>query len=177
MTQPRVLVPLAVVMFGLIGVAAYYTVQFSREIDARLEAGFFDHSVGIFTAPFKVSVGNRMSLDELASYLDGAGYQRNAQGNLSGDTRAYSINGNVIEIHPDPATVQELGVTPVRAEIGKDNRIVALTDAPGGVRLKSAFIEGEPLANLRDGDRRKQIAIQFADVSPSKTAASSHTAA
>lgn len=164
MTQPRVLVPLAVVLFGLIGVAAYYTVQFSREIDARLEAGFFDHSVGIFTAPFKVSVGNRMSLDELASYLDGAGYQRNAQGNLSGDTRAYSINGNVIEIHPDPATAQEMGVTPMRAEIGKDNRIVALTNAQGGVRLKSAFIEGEPLANLRDGDRRKQIAVQFADV-------------
>ena len=98
--QPRVLVPLAAVMFALIGIIAYYTVQFSREIDARLQAGFFDHSVGIFTAPFKVSVGNRLSLDELASYLDGAGYQRSDRRNLSDETRAYTLNGNVIEIHP-----------------------------------------------------------------------------
>ncbi|HEY9231808.1 MAG TPA: PBP1A family penicillin-binding protein, partial [Blastocatellia bacterium] len=162
--QPRVLVPLAAVMFALIGIIAYYTVQFSREIDARLQAGFFDHSVGIFTAPFKVSVGNRLSLDELASYLDGAGYQRSDRRNLSDETRAYTLNGNVIEIHPDAETTRELGVTPVRAEVGKDERIIALTHAPGGERLKSAIIEGEPLANLRDGDRRKQIAVQFADI-------------
>jgi penicillin-binding protein 1B len=164
MTQPRVLLPLGAVMLVLIGIAAYYTVQFSDEIDARLQAGFFDHSVGIFTAPFKVSVGNRLSLDELANYLDGAGYQRSNPSAANGETRSYTINGNAIEIHPDPATARELGVTPVRAEIDKDGRILALTQAQSGERLKSAFIEGESLACLRDGDRRKQIAVQFADI-------------
>src|SRR5436853_1013215 len=162
--QPRVLVPLGALMLVLIGIVAYYTVQFSDEIDTRLQAGFFDHSVGIFTAPFKVSVGNRLSLDELANYLDGAGYQRSNPSAANGETRSYIINGNAIEIHPDPATARELGVTPVRAEIDKDGRILALTQAQSGARLKSAFIEGESLACLRDGDRRKQIAVQFADV-------------
>jgi penicillin-binding protein 1B len=161
MTRPRVLVPMAAVTLGLIGVVIYYATQFSQEIDARLQAGFFDHSVGIFTAPFKVSVGSRLSLDELASYLDGAGYQRSDRG---GETRSYTINGNIIEIHPDSAAVKELGVTPVRAEVGKDGRVLALTEALGGQRVKSALIEGEPLASLHEGDRRKQIGVQFADI-------------
>ncbi|MEN3336076.1 MAG: penicillin-binding protein [Blastocatellia bacterium] len=164
MIQPRVLVPLCALMLVFCGIVAYYTVQFSEEIDARLQSGFFDRSVGIFTAPFKVSVGNRLSLDEMANYLDGAGYQRSNPRAAGGETRSYTINGNVIEIYPDPSTARELGVIPVRAEIGKDGRILALTQAQSGERLKSAFIEGESLACLRDGDRRKQIAVQFADI-------------
>jgi penicillin-binding protein 1B len=163
-TQPRVMLPLAAVMLVLIGVVAYFTVQFSREIDARLQSGFFDHSVGIFTAPFKVSAGNRLSLDELTSYLDKVGYQRSSRSAANGETRSYTVNGNAIEIHPDPATARELGVTPLRAEVGKDGRILTLTQAQSGERLKSAYIEGESLACLRDGDRRKQIAVQFADI-------------
>jgi penicillin-binding protein 1B len=163
MTQPRLLVPLGLVMLALTGMVAYYMVQFSQEIDARLQAGFFDHSVGIFTAPFKVSVGNRLSLEELANYLDSAGYQRNDLSGTKGATRSYTINGNAIDIHPDGAA-RELGVTPVRAEVGKDGRVLALTHAQSGERLKFAFIEGEPLACLRDGDRRKQTAVPFADI-------------
>jgi penicillin-binding protein 1B len=162
--QPRVLVPLGGLLLGLIGIVAYYTVQFSEEIDARLQAGFFDHSVGIFTAPFKISVGNRLSMDELANYLDGAGYQRSDHSVRGSASRSYTIAGNAIEIHPDPATAGELGVTPLRAEIDKEGRILALTQAQSGVRLKEAFIEGEPLACLRDGDRRKQIAVQFKEI-------------
>ena len=164
MTRPRVLVPFAVLTLALVGVVAYYVVQFSNEIDARLQAGFFDHSVGIFTAPFKVSLDSRLSLDQMASYLDDAGYQRADRNSSKDETRSYAIKGNVIEIHPDATAARELGVTPVRAEVGKDSRIVALTDTQSGERLKSAVIEGEPLACLRDGDRRKQIAVQFADI-------------
>ncbi|HJQ27521.1 MAG TPA: PBP1A family penicillin-binding protein [Blastocatellia bacterium] len=156
--------PVSIILLGCVAVMTYYTVQFSREIDARLQTGFFDHSVGIFTAPFKVTVGNRLPLDELTRYLDGAGYQRSDPRSASNETRAYTVSGNVIEIHPDAETTRELGVTPVRAEIGKDERITALMSVLGGQRLKSALIEGEPLANLRDGDRRKQIAVAFADI-------------
>jgi len=164
MVQPRVLVPLGALMLVMFGIVAYYTKQFSEEIDERLRVGFFDHSVGIFTAPFKISVGNRLSIDELASYLDGAGYQRSDQSAANGEARSYTIKGNAIEIHPDPATAAELGVTPLRAEIDKGGRILALTQAQSGAPLKAAYIEGEPLACLRDTERRKQIAVQFTDV-------------
>jgi penicillin-binding protein 1B len=163
-TQPRVLLPLTALMLAMIGVVAYYAVQFSHEIDARLQSGFFDRSVGIFTAPFKVTLESRLSLDQLASYLEDAGYQRADQNQAKAETRSYTIKGSTIEIHPDQATARELGLTPVRAEVGKDGRVTALTSTQTGERLKSATIEGEPLACLRDGDRRKQIAVQFDDI-------------
>src|SRR5438128_494946 len=164
MRQPRVMLPLAGLMLAVVSVVVYYTLQFSQEIDARLQSGFFDRSVGIFTAPFKVSLDSRLSLDQLTSYLEDAGYQRTARHQVKAETRSYTINGNTIEIHPDATTARELGVTPVRAEISKDGRVVALSSPQTGERLKSAYIEGEPLACLRDGDRRKQIAVQFADI-------------
>src|SRR5436305_10906069 len=74
--QPRVIWSLTALMLAAIGVFTYYAAQFSQEIDARLQSGFFDRSVGIFTAPFKVTVDSRLSLDQLASYLEDAGYQR-----------------------------------------------------------------------------------------------------
>src|ERR1044071_4252144 len=81
--RPRVLLIMGAITIVTSVVGIYYYNELAREIDARLAGASFDNSVGIFSSPFKVSTGDRLSVDELTGYLHAAGYQQTADANDS----------------------------------------------------------------------------------------------
>jgi penicillin-binding protein 1B len=162
MAQPRVILPVAVVVVALFATGAYYYTRLAAEIDQRLRGGFFDDSVGIFSSPFKVAVGDRLSIDEIVSYLQAAGYQQRES--VSGSKKAYSVSGRTVEISPGDDASSTFNLSPVRFNLDGDGRIASITSLATGGRLDSAEIEGELLATVRDGDRRKRITVAFSDI-------------
>lgn len=163
MKQPRVLFVLGLLAIAALGFSVHYYTVLSAEIDSRLKGGFFDNSVGIFTSPFKVSVGDRLSKDELVGYLKAAGYQETSQQDDAASSR-FRVKGDAVEIIPAKLVSAELGLVPVRIEIDKSDRVAALTSTETGKRVDSAGIEGELLASVRGDNRRKKIEVSFAEI-------------
>lgn len=163
LAQPRVLFVLGVLVMALAVVTIHYYSAFAAEIDARLAGNSFDNSVGIFSSPFKVSVGDRLSIDELTAYLHASGYQQKSFPEESNPAGTFTIDGNSIDIYPGRTSSIQLGLSPVRISVD-GGRVAVLKSARSGERLQAAYIEGELLAAIRDGDRRKKIAVQFADI-------------
>lgn len=161
--QPRVLLILVAIFAAWLVAGIYYYNQVASVIDARLQSNSLDNSVEIFTAPFKVSVGQRLPLDELIDYLHAAGYKQRSddEENVLG---SFEVQGNAISIYPGDATSSQTGVNPVRIQVDNNARVLSLTSPVNRQRLSSALIEGELLATVREGDRRKKIPVQFSDV-------------
>ena len=160
--RPQFLLIMGAITLLLSVAGFYYYNELAREIDARLAGTSFDNSVGIFSSPFKVSTGDRLPLDELTGYLHAAGYQQTADSNDSVGT--YSIDGDSIRIIPSLEATNRFRLNSVRIRLNKEGRIVSLTSAQTGERLNSAFIEGELLTSVREGNRRKKIEVQFSNI-------------
>jgi penicillin-binding protein 1B len=163
LAKPRTLIILSVLAGVLLVGAIYYYNKLASEIDARLQSSSLDNSVGIFTAPFKLSIGDRLPIGELTDYLRTVGYQPRSAGeeNIVG---SFEVDGNSILVFPGDAASSQRGLNPVRIQEDKNGRVVSLTSPVTGERLSSTAIEGELLATVRDGDRRKKIAVQFSDI-------------
>ncbi|MEK6320480.1 MAG: PBP1A family penicillin-binding protein [Acidobacteriota bacterium] len=163
LAKPRTLIILSVLAGALLVGAIYYYNKLATEIDARLQSSSLDNSVGIFTAAFKLSIGDRLPIGELTDYLRTVGYQPRSAGgeNIVG---SFEVDGNSILVFPGDAASSQRGLNPVRIQADKNGRVVSLTSPMTGERLSSAAIEGELLATVRDGDRRKKIAVQFSDI-------------
>jgi penicillin-binding protein 1B len=164
LVQPRVLFVLGVFAIALTVVTVHYYSALASEIDARLAGNSFDNSVGIFSSPFKVSVGDQLPIDELTAYLRSAGYQQKSGPNNGDAAGSFAIEGNSVEIYPSRTASIQLRLNPVRVHIDNTGRVASMNGAQSGERLSSAYVEGELLAAVRDGDRRKKIAVQFADI-------------
>ncbi len=162
--QPKVMVVFGVIALAFLSLGVYYYNIFSREIDERLEVGFFDNAVGIFSSPFKVSVGDKLPIEELSQYLEAAGYQQRQDEDGQGALGTYWIDGNDIEIRPARKSAIRLGLYPVRLEIDKNGKIASLTSPINNKKLSSAEIEGELLASVENGDRRKKTSVRFSDI-------------
>jgi penicillin-binding protein 1B len=160
--QPKVALPIAVITVAIIAVGAYYYTRLASEIDQRLRGGFFDNSVGIFSSPFKVSVGDRLTMSELAGYLRAAGYQERQDRDEA--RSSFFVSGDTIEIIPGKEASRSFDLNPVRLKLDGNGRIASINSLTNGSRLDSTAIEGELLATVRNGDRHKKITVAFADI-------------
>src|SRR5882724_7588793 len=160
--QPRVLLFLAVFVAAFSFVTVYYYIKLAAEIDARLQGSSLDNSVAIVTAPFKLSIGDHLPIDELTDYLRAVGYQQRPVGEENA-VGSFEVDGNAMLVFPGGAASSQPG-NPVRIQEDKSGRVVSLTNPMTGERLSSSALEGELLATVRDGDRRKKIAVQFSDI-------------
>ena len=162
--KPQIVIALAVLLTAFSTTVVYYYFTFAREIDARLNKKSLDDAVEIVSAPINISLGDRLTIDELTDYLRTAGYQQrtvSAEENLVG---SFEVDGNAVIVLPGDSTPPQSGISPVRIQVDKGGRIVSLTSVATGERLSSAAIEGELLVSVRHGDRRKRIPIQFSDI-------------
>ena len=162
--QPKVLIVQFVLMTAFAVVSLHYYNRFASEIDARLNNNSLDNAVEIVTAPFTVSVGDRLPASDLIEYLHSAGYQQ--QSNVAEENRgaSFRVDGSAVVVLPGDAVDIQPGVGPVRIQLDKAGRIVSLTSATTGEALSSAAIEGKMLASVREGDRRKKIPVSFAEI-------------
>jgi hypothetical protein len=100
LARPRVVLVLAILAVVFSVVTIYYYDKLAVEIDARLENSFLDNSVGIFTAPFKVSVGDGLPIDDFIDQLHAAGYQQRSGENEQNLSGSYRVEANAIEVFP-----------------------------------------------------------------------------
>jgi penicillin-binding protein 1B len=142
----------------------HYYNRFASEIDARLNNNTLDNAVEISTAPFAVSVGDRLPVSDLIDHLHSAGYQQHSSVDKDNPGASFQVDGNAVVVLPGDATATQPGVSPVRIQVDKEGRIVSLTSATTGEPLSSAAIEGRMLASVREGDRRKKIPVLFDDI-------------
>ncbi|HJZ69507.1 MAG TPA: hypothetical protein VKF81_15390, partial [Blastocatellia bacterium] len=147
--QPRALLILAAIFAACLVAGIYYYNQLASVIDARLQNSSLDNSVEIFTAPFRVSVGQRLPIDELIDYLHAAGYQQRSsdEENIAG---SFDVVAKAISIYPGDAASSQAGVNPVRIQTDNNGRVLSLTSPVSKQRLSSALIEGELLATVRE---------------------------
>jgi len=164
LAKPAVRITLAVIATAFVVTSIYYYNKFAGEIDARLNGSSLDDSVEIVAAPLKVSVGDRIPIAQLSEYLHSAGYQQRSVNVEENSAGSFEVDGNNLLVFPGSSASNETGISPVRIQTDKTGRVVALTSPLTGERLSSAAIEGQLLAAVRQGDRRKKIRVQFSDI-------------
>ncbi len=143
---------------GGAGVFTYYYIKFSRMIDQRLSGGILQNTTQIFSAPLRISPGESMTADELAAYLQRAGYRpQEAEGALG----QYTAQNNTIDIRPSKISYFAGGNALQVRFAGKT--IQSIRPLSGGSELGAADVEPELITNLFDDAREKRRAVRYDD--------------
>src|SRR5438309_6773651 len=85
------------VMLIVAGIFTYYWFGYSHMIDQRLAGHMFQTSARVYSAPDRVFDGEVLTPAQLVSQLQHDGYNET---NINGAPGWYSIDGNVVEVHP-----------------------------------------------------------------------------
>ncbi len=141
------------------GVFTYYYITYARMIRARLTGQVFQNTARIYTAPGRIFVGQTLSANELASYLQRAGYSENP---LAGGSGRFAVHEAAVEVWPSPQSYFA-GANALRVEFaGREiKRILSLDNSAA---LSRAEIEPELLTNLFDSSREKRRLVRFDDL-------------
>lgn len=142
-----------------IGLFSYAWVHYSRLIDQKLRQGPFRDTAKMLAAPEPVSVGDKLTADELVRELRRRGYSE-ARNNRVG---WYNVRPDAVEIFPgvDAYPRSEPGV--IFLQKGGVTRIVSSRDNTERPRI---YLEPELFTNLYDRDRTKRRLIRFNDIPP-----------
>jgi penicillin-binding protein 1B len=149
--------------FGLVlicaGLFTYYWFAYRRMIDQRLTGHMYQTSARVYSAPDRVFDGEVLTPPQLVSQLQHDGYNETK---IDGAPGWYSIQGNVVEIHP------------LRDSYFEGKNALHVNFAGGGVSsiklldngdvVGSAQIEPELLTNLFDTSREKRRSVRFDDL-------------
>jgi penicillin-binding protein 1B len=162
------LVTVATAILALLQSYNYY----SNIIDGRLKNGYLTSRPGVYAAPRSISVGQKLTRDDLVMTLRRAGY---AEGTASDVwSGSFRVEGNSIEIRP--SRVESLGPTLVRVtiqpgiepgiapgiEAKRDKRDVVAELTGDGITLARFTLEPEALTNdqFTKNGQRAQMTYQ-----------------
>jgi penicillin-binding protein 1B len=151
----------ALCFLAFAGVFTYYYVKYSREIDARLSGHILQNTTQIFSAPEHISDGQAWSPQDLATYLERAGYRSGADGNALGE---YSVNGDAVDIRP--SKLSYFGGSNALAVQFKGDVIRSIRPLAGGADMGTAEVEPELITNLFDSAREKRRPVRYEDIPP-----------
>src|ERR1041384_3174467 len=99
--SPLFKILLSLFLFFFIGTSAlvlYYYNYYSRIIDRKLSGEIFKSTAQIYAAPYRIYPGQKLTLDNVVSRLQRAGFDSAAKGNS--DDGLYEVNGNKITVRP-----------------------------------------------------------------------------
>jgi penicillin-binding protein 1B len=151
---------LALLLVGA-SVFAYYYIQFGHLIDQRLTGQVFQNTSRVYSAPYRIYVGETMRAGDLAGYLLRAGYQ---EGQVPGSPGLFREAGSTVEILPSTSSYfQGHNALRVSFEGTQISRITELSDASS---VDFADVEPELLTNLFDSSREKRRVVRFEDLPP-----------
>jgi penicillin-binding protein 1B len=140
-------------------VFAYYCVEYSRMIDARLSGQVFASTSRVYAAPRRLLVGESFSPGELTASLERAGYQEK---DVPGAPGRFSVAGSGVSIRPSSQSFFG-GSNSIRVEFS-GNSIVGIVSLRDNSQLSSAEIEPELLTNLFDSLREKRRVVRMQDL-------------
>jgi len=141
------------------GIFTSYYVRYARMIQERLSGPVFASTSSIYTAPRLLVVGQPMTVSELLSYLQRAGY---AEGQIPGALGRYAVRGSAVEIWP-AAHSYFGGKNALRVEFS-GSRVAKIHSLDRAGELSSAELEPELLTLLFDSTRAKRRPVRFTDL-------------
>ncbi len=142
-------------------VFTFYYIKYGREIDARLSGHILQNTTQIFSAPEHITDGQAISPEDLAMYLQRAGYRPGGDPNALGD---YSISANTVDIRPSKLSYFAGGNALEVKFSGKTVR--SIRPLAGGTDMGSGEIEPELITNLFDSLREKRRPVRYEDMPP-----------
>jgi len=142
-----------------VGVFTYYWVTYARMIEQRLSGSAFQNTARIYTAPGHVFVGQPLSPNELANYLQRAGY---SETQAQGTPGRFALHRSDVEIWPSTASYFG-GGNALRVGFG-GREIKSIRSLKDSSAPSSAEIEPELLTNLFDSSREKRRLVRFDDL-------------
>src|SRR5690349_2327265 len=151
---------LALVLTGT-GLFTYFYIRYSRMIDARLSGPLLQNTTQIFSAPEHVAVGQAMTAEELATYLQRAGYREQSDENALGQ---YTVQKNTVDIRP--SKLSYFGGANALAVQFSGNTVRSIRPLGGGNTMDTAEIEPELITNLFDSAREKRRPVRYEDLPP-----------
>ena len=143
----------------VLGLTALYYSRYSGMIDARLSGKTFHGESRLFTSPKRISVGERMTIDQLANYLQAAGYSTTMNSESAGQIVRTS---SFMQIRPS-ANSYFAGKNTLSVDFSRQ-RITQLRSLDSGERLMSAEIEPELISGLFGRDREKRRVLTYAEI-------------
>lgn len=140
-------------------VFAYYSIRFSRLIDARLSGQVFQSTSRVYAAPRRISVGQKLLASDLTGYLERAGY---AEAEVPGALGRFQVTDSSVEVRPSSNSYFGPGDA-LRVEFagGEVARIRSLRTK---ATMTTAELEPELLTNLFDQSREKRRPVRFEDL-------------
>jgi penicillin-binding protein 1B len=147
----------AAVLLAVVGTGTYLWIHYSRLIDEKLRRGPFAQTAMLFAAPEPISVGDRITNDELVEELQRRGYTTDR----SNRTGWYHVRPDAVEIFPgvDAYARTEPGV--VFIQDGVVTRIISNRDNTERPRI---YLEPELFTNLFDRNRQKRRMVKYDDI-------------
>ena len=138
------------------GILFFYYHRFSGMIDARLSGEHIRSESRIFTSPKRIQRGEAISLIQISSYLQAAGYATQPSVDAVGQIR---LGPSSIEIRPSVNSYFG-GKNALHIEFSRQ-RIAQLRSLDSGNRLISADIEPEVITALFGSAREKRRSVRY----------------
>jgi penicillin-binding protein 1B len=146
----------------ILGVFAYFYVKYDRIIDKRLQGQLFSNAAKIYARPELVQVGDKLSIEAIATDLRRTGYVEEGKGESGMGT--FALSKRSIEIHPGPESFHSADGADIRITDGKVERISGLGNA-AGQSLAGFELEPQLVTALFQGEQRsKRQLVTFNEI-------------
>jgi len=150
---------LALNTIGLLAFTFYY-VRYAKLIEQKLREGPLPNTSMLFAAPQRVTVGDELTIQEIALALRRSGYAGAKGGSRMG---WYNMRADGIEIFPGADSYFGEDEAVIKFKGNKVARIISLRD---NGELTQYEIEPELITNLFDRSREKRRVVSFQDLPP-----------
>ncbi len=147
-----------VIILTVLGGLVFYYHRFSVMIEQRLSGNLVRTESRIFAAPKRISVGQPISQEELAAYLQSNGYTNSKVADSVGQIHTTASS---MEISPS-ANSYFAGKNGLMVDFSR-RRIAQIRAWPSGNRLISADIEPEMISGLFGTTREKRRPVAYAE--------------
>jgi penicillin-binding protein 1B len=138
------------------GMLLHYYNRYSNLIDERLSGKDIRSESRIFTSPRRIVIGETMTLNQISSYLESAGYSTTPDTDSLG---TILLGGYSIDIRPSENSYFK-GKNAIHIEFTRQ-RITLLRSLDNGNRLFSADIEPELMTDLFGRSREKRREVRY----------------
>ncbi len=167
----RIVTPRKVAVLGIfaaigLGVFAYFYVQYSRMLDAKLRGDVLIRTSGIYAQPRTIRVGQSVSIDELRAHFDDLGY---VEAVTTPDSKRgrYSLDAQGLTIEPGlDAVVDGQKVYPAATiTFSKDGGSISrITESASKRAVQAISIEPELLTTVSNQNREKRKIVAYDDL-------------
>jgi len=169
----RYLLSAAVLLFVVLsGLAGYWYVRLSRQVDARLQGGIERPLPRIFAQPLELRRGQAISPAEVTEWLDDLGYRERATPDAAGEFSAAPL-GVTVRLRTGPSLGQIASLTfsdptggdPAK-KVGATAQRLAAIDVAGHRAVDALSLEAPMLSALVTGGREKRRRVPLSVIPP-----------